>query len=256
MSFLNIETLINKHYDNLNENDQHIAKYVLAHETECKRLSIVQLAEVTLTSKSSILRFTQKLGFSGYSEFKYALKQQQKSQQVQTSFVAMQQEDLLQTAKFFNQQNVTPVLQTFDQAETIYCYGTGWGQRDVLQNFIRSVIPLQRFPVHLQSQKELNIVLNGSITENDLIIILSLSGENKPQENILNLMKLKNVPILSITNMSRNRLASKATYNLYYQSTEIGESTDEIFSMMPLFQIMDLFYRAYVDYKQINLNQL
>ncbi|WP_227874519.1 MULTISPECIES: MurR/RpiR family transcriptional regulator [Tetragenococcus] len=256
MSFLNIETLINKHYDNLNENDQHIAKYVLGHETECKSLSIVQLAEVTLTSKSSILRFTQKLGFSGYSEFKYALKQQKASKQLQTSFVAMQQEDLLQTAKFFNQQNVTSVLQAFDQAETIYCYGTGWGQRDVLQNFIRSIIPLQRFPVHLQSQKELSIVLNGSITENDLIIILSLSGENKPQENILNQMKIKNIPILSITNMSRNRLASKATYNLYYQSTEIGESTDETFSMMPLFQIMDLFYRAYVDYKQINLNQL
>ncbi|GEQ38411.1 hypothetical protein TH5N_15690 [Tetragenococcus halophilus] len=147
-------------------------------------------------------------------------------------------------------------MQTFDQAKSIYCYGTGWGQRDVLQSFIRSVIPLQRFPIHLQSQKELSLVLNGSITEKDLMIILSLSGENKPQENVLNRMKLKNIPILSITNMSRNRLASKATYNLYYQSTEIGQSSDEIFSMMPLFQIMDLFYRAYVDYKQIDLEQL
>lgn len=253
---MNIETLINEHYDHLNQNDQHIAKYIMNHLEECKKRSITQLAEATLTSKSSILRFTQKLGFSGYSEFKYALKQQKAWHKEQKSFVAMQQEDLLQTAKIFSQQNVTLVLQAFDQAETIYCYGTGWGQREVLQNFMRSVIPLHRFPIHLQSQKELSIALNGSITEKDLMIILSLSGENKPQENILNQMKIKNIPILSITNMSMNRLASKATYNLYYQSTEIGESTDEIFSMMPLFQIMDLFYRAYVDYKQIDLNQL
>ncbi|MCF1617469.1 MurR/RpiR family transcriptional regulator [Tetragenococcus koreensis] len=253
---MNIETLINEHYDHLNENDQHIAKYIINHEEECKYLSIIQLAEVTLTSKSSILRFTQKLGFSGYSEFKYALKQQKLQQQEQQSFVAMQQEDLLQTAKIFSQQNVTPVLEAFDRADSIYCYGTGWGQRDVLKNFMRSVIPLQRFPIHLQSQKELSIVLDGSITEKDLMIVLSLSGENKPREDILNRMRLKNIPILSITNMSRNRLASKATYNLYYQSTEIGEDTHEIFSMMPLFQVMDLFYRAYVDYKQIDLEQL
>ncbi|MDN6640577.1 MAG: MurR/RpiR family transcriptional regulator [Tetragenococcus sp.] len=254
---MNIETLINKHYDDLNENDQHITKYIINHEEECKHLSITQLAAATLTSKSSILRFTQKLGFSGFSEFKYTLRQQKSpKQQEQKSFVAMQQEDLLQTAKIFSQQNVAPALQAFDQAESIYCYGTGWGQRDVLKNFMRSVIPLQRFPIHLQSQKELRIVLDGSITENDLMIILSLSGENKPQEDILNRMKLANIPILSITNMSRNRLASKATYNLYYQSTEIGEDTHEIFSMMPLFQIMDLFYRAYVDYKQIDLEQL
>jgi len=253
---LSIEALINEYYDHLNENDQHISQYIINHEEECKRLSITQLAEATLTSKSSILRFTQKLGFSGYSEFKYALKQQNTYHTEESSFVAMQQEDLLQTAKLFNQQNITPALQAFDQAQSIYCYGTGWGQRDVLQNFMRSVIPLQRFPIHLQSQKELSLVLNGSITEKDLMIILSLSGENKPQESILNQMKLKKIPLLSITNMSRNRLASKATYNLYYQSTEIGESTDEIFSMMPLFQIMDLFYRAYVDYKQIDLDKL
>ncbi len=253
---MSIEALINEYYDHLNENDQHISQYIINHEEECKRLSITQLAEATLTSKSSILRFTQKLGFSGYSEFKYALKQQNTYHTEESSFVAMQQEDLLQTAKLFNQQNITPALQAFDQAQSIYCYGTGWGQRDVLQNFMRSVIPLQRFPIHLQSQKELSLVLNGSITKKDLMIILSLSGENKPQESILNQMKLKNIPILSITNMSRNRLASKATYNLYYQSTEIGESTDEIFSMMPLFQIMDLFYRAYVDYKQIDLDKL
>ncbi|MCF1685687.1 MurR/RpiR family transcriptional regulator [Tetragenococcus halophilus] len=253
---MSIEALINEYYDHLNENDQHISQYIINHEEECKRLSITQLAEATLTSKSSILRFTQKLGFSGYSEFKYALKQQNTYHTEESSFVAMQQEDLLQTAKLFNQQNITPALQAFDQAQSIYCYGTGWGQRDVLQNFMRSVIPLQRFPIHLQSQKELSLVLNGSITEKDLMIILSLSGENKPQESILNQMKLKKIPLLSITNMSRNRLASKATYNLYYQSTEIGESTDEIFSMMPLFQIMDLFYRAYVDYKQIDLDKL
>ncbi|GAA3009732.1 MurR/RpiR family transcriptional regulator [Tetragenococcus solitarius] len=253
---MNIETLINEHYDRLNENDQHIAKYIINHLNECKKLSITRLAEVTLTSKSSILRFTQKLGFSGYSEFKYALKQQKSQPKEQKSFVAMQQEDLLQTAKMFDQQNMMPVLEAFDQAQTIYCYGTGWGQREVLQNFMRSVIPLQRFPIHLQSQKELSIALNGSITEKDLMIILSLSGQNKPQENILNLMRIKNIPILSVTNMSMNRLASKATYNLYYQSTEIGQSSDGIFSMMPLFQIMDLFYRAYVDYKQFDLEQL
>jgi len=245
-----LAAIINEHYENLNENDQHIAKYILEHEKECQKLSIVQLAQATLTSKSSVLRFTQKLGFSGYSEFKYSLKQSQNIINTAQSFVDMQQDDFEQTIKIFKQQNLQPILRSFDTAKAIYCYGTGWGQRDVLENFIRSMISMERFPIHLKSQKELNIALQQTICKEDLMIILSLSGENKPTKNILKTIKMKNVPLLSITRMGTNPLASSATYNLYFQATEIGEKDNEIFSMLSLFQIMDLFYRSYVDYKR------
>lgn len=240
--------LINTHYDELNDNDYHIAQYVLNHIEETQNMSIIELAEETLTSKSSVLRFTQKLGFSGFSEFKYSLKEPKIKISEKTSYVSMQETDLVQTAKLFNQQNIEELLETFHNSDRVFCYGTGWGQRHVLNNFVKNLVPLQKFPIHLESQTELKLVVDKSVTNKDMIIVLSLSGNNKPTEDLLHKLKFKEAPLLSITNLSTNRLASNATYNLYYQSTKIDQPVEETYSMLPLFQIMDLFYRSYVDF--------
>ena len=47
-----------------------IADYLLAHYRDVGALSTLQLATVTYTSSAAIVRFSQKLGFEGYTEFK------------------------------------------------------------------------------------------------------------------------------------------------------------------------------------------
>jgi len=67
---VNLEELINKNYEYLSDTDFTIAKYVLANKDKIGNMGINQLAKNSLASKSSVLRFAQKLGFGGYSEFK------------------------------------------------------------------------------------------------------------------------------------------------------------------------------------------
>lgn len=67
-------------------------------------MTITELAQSSLTSKSSVLRLTKKLGFSGYSEFKYNLRNQlnKNSQTHKTmSFAEMQDNDIEETKKTF-----------------------------------------------------------------------------------------------------------------------------------------------------------
>ncbi len=71
---MQLVAIINKHYEQLNENDLYMLRYILEHKLECQDMSIIQLSKKINMSTSSILRMTQKLGFSGYSEFKFALK--------------------------------------------------------------------------------------------------------------------------------------------------------------------------------------
>lgn len=49
------------------------AEYVLAYPFDVIRFPAAEIAEGANTSRSNVVRFCQKLGFSGYSEFKYAL---------------------------------------------------------------------------------------------------------------------------------------------------------------------------------------
>lgn len=44
---------------------------MVAHQAETLRVNIAELAELCRASRSAVLRFTQKLGYSGFTEFKY-----------------------------------------------------------------------------------------------------------------------------------------------------------------------------------------
>ena len=71
---MELEGIINGHFHELNENEKAIIEYIIKNKANCQEMTIIELAKETLTSKSSILRLTQKLGFSGYSEFKYSIR--------------------------------------------------------------------------------------------------------------------------------------------------------------------------------------
>ena len=66
--------LINKNYKTLSDADLYSLKCIVEIGKGIEKMSIEQLASQCDTSKSSILRLTQKLGFSGYSEFKNYIK--------------------------------------------------------------------------------------------------------------------------------------------------------------------------------------
>lgn len=56
--------------DSFNPTDQRIAAWIQDNQEDASRLSIDQVAEVLEVSKSTLVRFSQKLGFSGWAAFK------------------------------------------------------------------------------------------------------------------------------------------------------------------------------------------
>ena len=255
---MDLEVLVNQHYHELNENDLQIISYIMKHKNECQTMPIVELGQKTHTSKSSIVRLAKKLGFSGFSEFKYSLKnesEQVQRNETQVNFSSMQSLDSQATSKLFNQTDLAPILKEIHGAKRIFCYGTGWGQRDVLSDFRRNFVPLEKFFILLSAQRELQMAVASTITEDDVLIVLSLSGDIQEVKDEMNVLKLKGVPILSITNLRNNKLASMATYNLYFQATSTLLNGEDIFSFLPLFQVTDSLFRAYLDYYQQNKDE-
>ena len=63
---MKLDELVNKHYGQLNENDLYIWNYISSHRKECEKLAIDQLAFKCSVSRTTVMRFDQKMYLKCY----------------------------------------------------------------------------------------------------------------------------------------------------------------------------------------------
>ena len=244
----NLDLIINKHYSQLNDIDLHILHYIENNLNECTSISISDLAKQCSVSTSTVLRMTHKLQFSGYSEFKYFLKtdcSQNDNQPV--DMIELMNQDIAQTIKVFQQnKQIQEIYQRMDEAEHIYAYGTGQGQRLMLQELARCFLNVNKNIILIPTSTELKIV-KKFMTKKDLLFIASWSGKiEKYKETLINLGVL-GIPLVSITNLNNNELSSLSKYNLYFQSANIDKDMNiNRSSYLTLHLVLHLLYDGYI----------
>lgn len=245
-----LDLVINEHYAKLNNIDLHILHYVENQIQECISMSIAELAKHCSVSTATVLRTTQKLNFSGYSEFKYFLKHDvSKVSDEDIDIIDIINQDISQTIKVFQQNKyIQEIYQIMDQADHIYAYGTGQGQRLMLQELARCFLNVNKNIILIPTSTELKIV-KKFMTKKDLLFIASWSGKiEKYKETLINLDVL-GIPLVSITNLNNNELSSLSKYNLYFQSASIDKVMNiNRSSYLTLHLVLHLVYDGYIDY--------
>lgn len=246
-----LHELVNKHAEQLSDNDYHIIDYINHHTDKVKDMTITELSGHCNISKSSILRLTKKLGFSGFSEFKYHLKEAQaeKKDCKSDNIFQSSRKDIERTVQLFENQSKERLYKLIDQSETIYAYGTGWGQQNALQELKRYLVSMGKQVFLIPSLKELQVSVRH-MTQADLVIFVSLSGDLAEITSDLKNINHSNVPTLSITSFKNNHLAELSTHQLYFQSTDFGFAFGvEHKSFIGLQVLIDQLIRGYLNYK-------
>lgn len=171
-----LDGIINKNYSKLNYLDFHILNFVQNNIHMSTTLSIAKLAERCNVSTATVLRMTQKLNFSGYSEFKYFLKNDDiQIERQDINSVEVLNQDIAQTIKLFRQNGqIEEIYKKIDEAENIYAYGTGQGQRLMLQEMARCFLNVNKKIIMISASTELKIV-KKYMSQNDLLFIASWS---------------------------------------------------------------------------------
>ncbi|WP_017473573.1 MurR/RpiR family transcriptional regulator [Amphibacillus jilinensis] len=245
-----LKDLINTHYDQLSDNDFYVLDFVQSHHAQCSSMTINELSNACSISKSSILRLSQKLGFSGYSEFKFSLKREIQNVDKSSDFYALSHKDIQFTEQLYNKIDKNPIFNGIDKADSIYGFATGWGQRNALEELSRYLISCGK-PMHIiPAATELNIVLS-KIKPTDLVIFISLSGDVENIITVLKSLAIRAIPTLSITSFKNNHLAELSHYHLYYQSTDLGTYYGvEQKSFIGLQVMIDLLFRGFLQYRK------
>lgn len=219
---MDFNELANQYYDRLNATDMHILKYITQNKSVCSGLSIEQMARNCNVSRSTILRFAQKLSFSGYSELKVHLKWEanNKNGLSDRNILDMISNDYSSVIEDMKAKDCSQICSAIQSADNVYIYGTGSVQGSVAEQFQRMLLDVGRSAISFKGSAEIKKVLR-ILTPRDFVILISLSGES---DNIVNFAKnlaSKGIPTLSITKLNKNELARLSTYNIYMTSSRI-----------------------------------
>ena len=249
-STLKIEQVINQHYDQLNKNDLEILKYVVANKTACSGMGINAMAEECLTSRTTILRLAKKLGFEGFSEFKAFLRWEDQNS---APAAAVDQGDLLnntlkETLRMNDAASLKEICQLIERSRRVFVFGTGNAQEICAEEMRRMFLYAHKYFTVIKHQHELETLVRD-LDGDDLIIIISLSGNTPYLEKVIRELTLRDVPFLSITQMKQNKLAQSTPYNLYGSTYDFPLYNDQVYSStLFLYVLTERIFYAYSSY--------
>lgn len=250
---MKIADTINKSFNYLNSNERDVIYLITENKQQFNNLTIDGIAKKCLVSKSFIMRLCKKLGYSGYSEFKYQLKLENNSsveQQSSKSILELSKQDLLETLRLIDNDILSNLCHLIYEAPHLYTYGTGYGQKTILEDFKRGMISGRRAVTSLPTSVELR--LNSSIMQKkDVLFIVSMSGQVDNIIKELTFLKDRGVIVVSVTQFTTNPLASIASLNLYIKTNPVQNSllpNNSYFSYTPLCLLLDLLVKNYLSY--------
>lgn len=246
---MRLEEVVNNNYSKLNDNDLYILKFICSNKKICQSLSINELGDKCNVSRTTILRFTQKLGFKGYSEFKVFLRwEEPEFEEREEDYVKKFYLDLEETKKNLNQRNLVEICELIHKAERVFVYGTGMTQTAVAKEMQRTFLSVSKYFYVIEGEAELKTVISD-ITKKDVLIIISLSGNREFTKEITNELNMNGIQYISMTKFSDNVVARNASYNLYISTTPIDIDKGRTHETTALFFLLvDILFREYLNY--------
>ena len=211
--------LVNEHYADLNETELLMCNYIMENIDIIPTMSTLEFARNSLSSKSSVIRFSQKLGFTGFTELRNFIKWQDHEERFdeQITFTNQVIKDIERLLNILKDRNWLPIYQIIDSVDNIYVITTGITQKNQAAELQRLFLligkPLQIIPGNGNSNEFRRIL--ERLTEKDIVFVLSLSGENIRLESIIHQLESVKSKIVSITSLQNNWLSGKSDFNLY-----------------------------------------
>lgn len=246
---MRLEELVNSHYSRLNENDLLIWSYIQQHRKECCDIAIEELAGKCCISRTTISRFTQKLSFAGFREFKLRLQMEVEQDQVENDIlldeVCRNYKRCIESARDTDMQNICEHIY---QAKRLFVFGTGEVQNAASKMIKRIFMNVEKFFITLYGKSELMMAIED-LGPDDLVILISMSGENELAVSAAKNLKARGVFTVSLTRLCDNTLSRLCEKNLYIQTNVLMNKAGVSFeTCSAYFNVVEILCVRYLMY--------
>jgi RpiR family glv operon transcriptional regulator len=249
---MRIQEMVYSNYNNLNETDLHIWKYVCENKKVCCTQSIDEMASRCNVSRTTITRFVKKIGLRGFSEFKVLLSWESNSDQyVEEGAFDIACDSITRYVEEQRKKDYSAICRMIYEAPRIFVYGTGDIQNSVARQIKRMFLSCQEI-IYDFDGRTFDHAFFQLVKENDLVIIISLSGANQDALHIAEQLRIKGVHIISITEFQDNPLTRRSDESLYVSFANLSILNAHPFykATMLYFLLAELLFIKYSIYKR------
>lgn len=204
---MSVTTKLQEILPDLSKNERRIADYFLQHPQTISEYSSEAIAAICNASRSTIIRLCHKLGYRGYSEFKYALlhEQEQGAEEATLSLLPPVAVDdvlhyycsgLLQMEPLLLSPVLSEIVDTISYANRVIALGYNHSAFSAQQFSFR----LNKFGVDCHTLEDSALIASYEriLKQGDVVVIFSISGRNAYQASV-NEYRKNRVKVILIT---------------------------------------------------------
>lgn len=257
---LNIIDRIKDLYPNLGKSSRRIADYFIANGPNAASKTVTDLATACQVSVATISRFAKQIGYSNYSQLKWALTNQ--SSQSGNEIQEIIDTDTPKTvAKKTLDANIETLNGTFDlledkdlekavrlmvNAKKLEFFGLGGSNIVALDAYHKFL----RVPLNVQHDTEYHMALMQAsrFTSNDCAVVISHTGNDTDTLEIAEALKLNHVPIIVITSFPNSPLADYGDVAFFSISEDSRYRSEALLSLTSQLAINDCLYMLVAQY--------
>jgi DNA-binding MurR/RpiR family transcriptional regulator len=232
---LNLSDLIRGKLDGCSRAQRDVALYIIDHLEESAFQTAEQLAAQVQTSSSTVVRFSQALGFEGFPELQTAAREEYRAKRREEetgangslfglnptaaeSVVAADQINIEETARRMDRETFAAAIESITQARQILVIGTD--QMAFFASYMRHMLMLLEHRCELVASPSPDSINRVARIDEDTLVVAFCAG--RPHTILTRAMRLANTrgaKSIAITDASMSEIAKLSTHNIYYSST-------------------------------------
>lgn len=244
--------------EGFSESERMIASYLLAHFRNLPGMSTRQLAKETFTSSAAIVRFSQKLGFGGYSEFRVKfladmmhytdrphgdelmMTDRDSVHSILDKVTSIEIDSLKETRAMLEPGDFVRALAIINKTDHIDFYAMD-NNLDIANMAATGFIMANKCSTVHPAMTMQYLQATGAPKEH-VAFFISRTGENRMLLDIAHLLKLRGNPILVLTSSPKSSLASLADVVFPVATVKSMEELGPRVFLMGAKYVMDILF--------------
>ncbi|MBU5436899.1 MurR/RpiR family transcriptional regulator [Tissierella sp. MSJ-40] len=253
-SILRIKNLLNE----LTDIEKVIADFILENQDEVYNLTANELAEITNTSPASVIRFSKKVGYSGFQELKIALAKDIPNYEIDENSiyeaitihdstmdimnkVAMENMKAIKdTLKLLDEKTINEAVDAISNAKRINLYGVGVSSLVAL-DFQYKLVRINK-DANIHMDHHLQLVSASNMSEKDVAIGISHSGKTIETYKALEISRKRGAKTISITKYGDNPVSKVADIKIFTTEVEKHLRMGAVASRIAQLTIIDILF--------------
>lgn len=230
----------------------YVFTYLDKNKEEVIDLSVKELSDKTFVSTATVMRVAKKLGYSGFTELKYAIKQEldHRIEQTQaTKSLEVVKQNLLNevsiTKDNLPDDEVKKVAEILKSKKRIHMFAKGL-TLNVLEYASKQLQTAYR-PVYLYNDTHIAYINAETFSEDDVIFLASLSGKTHQVIRVAQIAKSRGATLITITGRRINELSKMGDINFKVANERVGTTKHDFSSRLAMFYVLEVIIGIYLN---------